>query len=260
MICGQPNYSARGEWASRSETRNNVRITRVSGLRLNKNVLTFRLLNMLSLSISVLLSELASFQKGDSVLVVTTPPVLPIITTFAALIKGAGYTVLVHDVYPEQLVATGILKSHSVITRLIDLTNRWVYKHAASIIAVGRDMRELLEKKVHGLEIPITFIPNWGETNDITPQSRETNELLRELHFEEKFVILSAGNFGRPNDLETSVSAAELLSSEEELQFLFIGDGAQRKWLRNGPPHYLTSSSCPRCREIDRMFSSTLVT
>jgi colanic acid biosynthesis glycosyl transferase WcaI len=232
VICGQPNYASRGERAARAEIRNNVNITRVSALRLDKNVLAFRLLNMLSLSLSVFLRQLASFSKGDSVLVVTTPPLLPFVTAVAALLRGSGYTLLVHDIYPEQLIATGVLKKRSIIATLIELMNRWVYKHARTIITVGRDMKELLEKKVAGLEISVTFIPNWAEVTAVMPTPREENPLLEELGLLDKFVVLSAGNFGRPNDLETILKAAALLSLDDRVQFVFIGDGARDKWLR----------------------------
>jgi len=232
VICGQPNYASRGKPAGRLDTRNNVHITRVRSLRLDKNILVFRLLNMLSLSLSVLLRQLSSFGRGDSVLVVTTPPLLPFVTAVASLIRGAGYTLLVHDVYPEQLIATGILKKSSPIVSLIDLMNRWVYKHARTIIAVGRDMKELLEKKTADLEIPVVFIPNWAEIGQIAPAPREQNKLRQQLGLQDKFVVLSAGNFGRPNDLETILAAAELLSSDRDVQFLFIGGGAKEQWLK----------------------------
>jgi colanic acid biosynthesis glycosyl transferase WcaI len=233
VICGQPNYAARGNIAPRFEARNNVNITRVRSLRLDKNRLVFRLLNMLSLSLSIFVRQLSSFGKGDSVLVVTTPPLLPFVTAGAALLRGCGYVLLVHDVYPEQLIATGILKRRSTIATLIDLMNRWVYKHARTIIAVGRDMKTLLEKKTADLEIPIVFIPNWAETHQITPAQRVQNELLIELGLRDKFVVLSGGNFGRPNDLETILAASELLVCDSLVQFLFIGNGAKEEWLRS---------------------------
>src|SRR3954468_17725832 len=61
VICGQPNYSARGERAASQEIRSNVTITRVAALRLDKNVLAFRALNMLSFSASVFLKGLSRF-------------------------------------------------------------------------------------------------------------------------------------------------------------------------------------------------------
>ena len=90
VICGQPNYSARGKIAPRRATRNQVSITRVGGMRLSKNVLLFRMLNMLGLCTSIFLKAVGRFQRGDKVLVVTTPPLLPFFTSIAALVKGAG--------------------------------------------------------------------------------------------------------------------------------------------------------------------------
>ncbi|MFL6374788.1 MAG: glycosyltransferase family 4 protein [Pyrinomonadaceae bacterium] len=232
VICGQPNYSARGQLAKKNEERNNVKIARVWGLRLDKNVIVFRLLNMLTLSLAVLIKSLTSFKSGDTVLVTTTPPVLPIVAALAALMRGGGYTILIHDVYPEELYATGILRKGSVLSTLIELVQRWSYKHASSLICVGRDMKELLEKKIGDLNVPIFFIPNWGETDEIKPEPREQNRLLKELGLEDNFVILYAGNFGRPNDLETIASAAKSLRGEQKVQFLFIGAGAREKWLR----------------------------
>jgi colanic acid biosynthesis glycosyl transferase WcaI len=233
VICAQPNYSARGSRYATRETLNDVQIRRVWSLRLDKNILLFRLLNALSLSVSAWLTAIRNFDKGDRVLVVTTPPLLPLATAAAALMRGTGYTLLVHDVYPEQLTATGILSKGSLIGAMIDLINRWVYKHTERIIVVGRDMQELLEKKTEGLDIPISNIPNWSDSAEITPKPRNENSLLKELGLKDKFVILSAGNFGRPNDLETLVDAAEILATNDRARFLFIGNGAREEWLRN---------------------------
>lgn len=251
VICGQPNYYGRGHRAAKKEERNNVAITRVAGVRLDKNVLVFRLLNMLTFCLSAFLRALAGFKSGDSVLVVTTPPLLPMVTAFAALIRGAGYTLLVHDVYPEQLFATGILQEGSLIGAAIDLANRWVYKHAKSVITVGRDMKELLEQKIDDLDIPVFFIPNWGETDDITPEAREQNQLSKELGLDDNFVLLCAGNLGRPNDLDTIVAAAKALT-DAKVRFVFIGAGAREAWLREATsnlPNVLILPPMPRRRQ-----------
>src|SRR6185437_15699692 len=89
-----------------------------------------------------------------------------------------------------------------------------------------------LEKKTADLEIPVVFIPNWAEIGQIAPAPREQNKLRQQLGLQDKFVVLSAGNFGRPNDLETILAAAELLSSDRDVQFLFIGGGAKEQWLK----------------------------
>ncbi|MBP9664965.1 MAG: glycosyltransferase family 4 protein [Pyrinomonadaceae bacterium] len=231
VITGQPKHMARGVRAPKRETHNGVDIFRAWGTTLDKNVMAFRLLNMLTIGLSVFLHSLRHFRKGDQVLVVTAPPSLPVTTALAALIKGTSYTLLVQDSYPEILVAVGSAKADSAFVRFVHYVNRWVYKHAAKIIVMGRDMNELFQKKTEGLDVPIVTIPNWADLETIEPLPRDDNALLKELGIEDKFVLLYAGNIGHPTDVETIVEAAERLRDREDIHFLFIGAGVKKKWL-----------------------------
>jgi glycosyltransferase involved in cell wall biosynthesis len=231
VLCGQPNYSARGTKAPKKEKHREVEIFRAAGTTLDKNVILFRMVNMLTLGVSVFFRALANFRKGDRVLVVTTPPNLPFLTALAALIKGAGYVLLIHDNYPEILIAAGKAKERSFFVDALNYFNRWLYKYAAKIIVCGRDMYELLSKKTRGLDIPIETIQNWAELENVKPLPRAENELLEELRIGDKFVFLYAGNMGYPNDLESLVECADKLKNDERFCFVFLGTGVKRKWL-----------------------------
>jgi colanic acid biosynthesis glycosyl transferase WcaI len=233
VICGQPNYSKRGTVAPQIERHNGVEIFRVAGTRLDKNVIPFRLMNMLTLGASVFLKAARKFQIGDQVLVVTTPPSMPFIVAIASLLKGASYTLLIHDNYPEMLVASNKTRSSSLLTRTVHYFNRWLYKHASRVIVVGRDMKELLEKKTEGLDIPIATIPNWAELETVEPLPRGDSQLLRELGLIDKFVLLYAGNMGHPNDLESIVGAAEALREDTDIHIIFLGSGIKLPWLQS---------------------------
>lgn len=138
VICGQPNYSRRGIKAAKRERHNGVDIFRVAGTTLNKNVILFRLINMLTLGVTTFFKAIASFGRGDSILVVTTPPSMPFIIASAALLRGAGYTLLIHDNYPEILIAAGKANPRGLFVQILDRLNRWLYKHCERIIVVGR--------------------------------------------------------------------------------------------------------------------------
>jgi glycosyltransferase involved in cell wall biosynthesis len=230
-ICGQPNYSARGTVAPKHEVHKGVEIFRASGTTLDKNVIPFRLLNMLTLGASVFLKALRNFKSGDRVLVVTNPPSMPFIVAIASLAKGAAYSLLVHDNYPEILIAAGKSRPDSLLAKTMAYFNRWLYKHSSKIIAVGRDMEELLKRKTAGLDVPIATIPNWAELESVTPRPRESNQLLEELGLQDKFVFLYAGNIGYPNDVESIAECADMLRDREDIHFIFLGAGAKRKWL-----------------------------
>ncbi len=231
VLCGQPNYSARGIRAPKREIHKNVEIFRAFGTTLDKNVILFRLINMLTLSLSSFFKAIFQFNKSDRVLVVTTPPSLPFIAAFASLLRGATYILLIHDNYPEILCAVGKAKTDSFLVNTLNFFNRWLYKYASKIIVVGRDMKELVSEKTSGLDIPIATIPNWAELEQVEPAPRMENKLLRELNLTDKFVFLYAGNMGYPNDLESIVWCAEKLKEDERFQFIFLGAGVKKSWL-----------------------------
>jgi len=238
VLCGQPNYSARGVRAVKREMRKGVEIFRAAGTRLNKNIVVFRLINMVTLGFSVLMRGLWRFRRGDKVLVVTTPPSMPFIVAMASLIRGASYTLLIHDSYPEVLVAVSNLQEGSIAVRTVHFMNRWLFKHTSKIIVVGRDMKKLIEKKTVGLHIPVAVIPNWAEVEDVQPLKREQNELIRELGLSEKLIVLHAGNIGHPTDVETVVECLHLLRDDERFHFVFIGSGVKKKQLETALRRY----------------------
>lgn len=233
VLCGQPKHMSRGTTAPKHEIRNGVEIYRASATTFDKNVMLFRLVNMFTIGVAMFYNSLKRFRKGDHVLVVTAPPTMPVTTAIAALLRGASYTVLIQDSYPEILIAVGSLKKNSFLVGIIDFFNRWVYKYAAKIIVMGRDMNELFRRKTAGLEVPVVTIPNWADLETIHPTARESNPLLKELGILDKFVFLYAGNIGHPTDVETIIESAEQLRDKEELYFLFIGAGAKKKWVED---------------------------
>lgn len=254
-ISGQPNYSARGTRAAKHEVRNDVEIFRVAGTTLDKNVIVFRLINMATLGISVFLTALRRFRAGDRVLVVTNPPSMPFVIALASMFRGSVYSLLIHDNYPEILIAAGKLSERSRVVRVHAFLNRWLYKHASRIIVVGRDMLELVGRKTRGLDIPITVIPNWAELETVSPSERAGKALRAELGIEDKFVILYAGNMGPPNDIESIIGAAERLLPEQHFHFVFLGAGSKKPLLvKEAAARQLTNISIldpqPRAEQI----------
>ncbi|MBS1793972.1 MAG: glycosyltransferase family 4 protein [Acidobacteria bacterium] len=231
VLCGQPNYSARGKKAPKTEVRRGVEIFRAFGTTLDKNVIVFRLINMLTLSFSIWWKALLKYRKGDRVLVVTTPPSLPFISALAALFRGAGYYLLIHDNYPEILVAAGKTTENSVPVRVLNFLNRWLYKYSSGIIVCGRDMEELVRQKTAGLDLPVWVVQNWAELETVEPLPRDRNKLLAETGLTDKLVFLYAGNMGYPNDVESLIECAERLVDDPRFAFIFLGAGVKRKWI-----------------------------
>lgn len=235
IICGQPNYAARGTRAPEREIHKAVEIFRVWGTTLDKNVLFFRLVNMLTLGVSMFFKTLAKVKKTDEIIVVSAPPSLPFVAAFAAKLCGAPYTLIIQDKYPETLTAVGVAKPNGLFIKILENANRRLYRRAKRIIVVGRDMGELVDAQFDAEnetdKTPVETIQNWASLEEIKPEPRGENALLKRLSLLDKFVFLYAGNMGHPQDLESIVRCVELLKTDERFHFLFVGAGVKRKWL-----------------------------
>lgn len=224
----------------KSEVYRSIKIYRCFSTRFNKNNIFLRLINVASFNFSILISAINLLSKNDIVLVVTNPPILPYIVLLAAKKKKAKVFILVHDVYPDLLVPVGLLSPKSLAFRFWAWLNKLLFRKANLIIAISNDMKRLISDryKSHFLEQKIFVIPNWGEVDIIRPVEKSNCRIINNLGINDKFVVQYAGNFGRPNDLETIVEAVKILKQEENIYFLFAGNGAKRKWVEEQKQKY----------------------
>lgn len=253
VICSQPTYSARGTIAPARETRLGVHIYRYWGARLDKNNLLLRLVNAATIAISLFLAASRRVSRGDCVLVVTNPPILPFLVVLAAKARGANTLLLVHDVYPEVLVASGLSDRNSVLVRAVGGLSRWLYRQVDTRIVLGRDMQRLVNARLSNPagDSTTVIIPNWGDIQAVASQDRHANRLLSELGLANKFVVQFMGNIGRTHNIDLVVEAARRLQKNSDIHFLIVGEGARRKWLEtavssDGLPNITLLPPCPR--------------
>jgi colanic acid biosynthesis glycosyl transferase WcaI len=172
-------------------------------------------------------------REGDLVMLGTNPPVLPVLASLL-LPKHTKLVYLLHDLYPEVLVAAGIIRPGGLGHRVLLRLARMPLRRADAIVPCGRDMAELVATKLpqedHGR---IRTITNWADQNEVTPRPRSESVILRDLRLDDLFVILYAGTIGRMQPISTLVEAAEELSEHQpEAHFLFLGSGGRERWLR----------------------------
>ena len=163
---------------------------------------------MLTLGAAMFFKTLQKTKKSDEIIVVSAPPSLPFLAAAAAKIRRSRYVLIIQDKYPEILIAVGKTKPDSLFIRILNRLNRWLYNNAEKIVVVGRDMKELVESQTDAKYLfrgKIVVIPNWASLEEVEPQPRESNPLLKELGLLKKFVFLYAGNMGHPQDLEMFV-------------------------------------------------------
>lgn len=252
VLCSQPTYSQRGKRSPRHEQYEGVTIYRCFSTTLNKNILPCRILNFLTVSLSLFLSALRRFKKGDKALVVTNPPLLPFFILMACRLKGAKSVLLVHDVYPEVFEIAGICSRKSVLYRFIDRLSLWLYQGMDRVVVLGRDMARVAEGKGAKPE-QIEIITNWADLSEVYPIPKEQNPVCSKFGLSDQFVVQYCGNMGRTHGLECLVGAAEALESEADVLFMLVGSGARYNWLEEFVQNQSIKNTLvlPRCSRED---------
>lgn len=228
VITGPPNYTGMMRQAPLCEEHNGVFIERCKVPSLDKNKLPLRIVRAVAVSLAIFYKASLKVRRNDVILVVTNPPSLLFLMAIICRLRRAKFFILVHDVFPENLVAASLVKPHSLTLQVLRILSKWVYQRAHKIIVIGRDMGALIQDKLGKGTDRVHVIPNWAEVNEISPQARDKNSLLHDLGLQEKFIVQFAGNLGRVQGVEYLIQAAERLK-HDGVHFLFIGDGAKKQ-------------------------------
>ncbi len=238
VLTVQPTYSARSLRVARRERVGGVNVIRCWSTRFHKDHIVGRLANSMTVTASLFLNALGRFRRGDVVLFVTNPPTVPFAMLAASRVRRAIPLLLIHDVYPQVLVATGMLRRGSLTERAMLRLNRALYARMKRVITIGRDMARLVAAATGGAA-RVVMIPNWGDVEAIRPLPRRSNPILTSLDIADKFIVQYAGNMGRTHGLEVLIEAAYALRHRTDIHFLFSGSGAKRPWLESA------AAGCP---------------
>jgi colanic acid biosynthesis glycosyl transferase WcaI len=227
VICGFPN-GVDNDLVDRYENFHGIDIYRC-GINVNlKKGLWQRLVSYASYLIHAGW-KLLLLPKKDVILGVSNPPFLSIVLMIVSVLSGSKYYFIMHDVYPEGLVAVNKLAPTSLATKLWRALNKLSYRYANKIVVLGRDMQELLMNNYAITADKIAYIPNWSLTSTEAPISFENNSLAQELQLQDKFVVQYSGNMGLWHDIDTFIQAAAQLQRNPNIKFLFIGNGIRQK-------------------------------
>lgn len=197
----------------------------VKGLKFDKKSLVSRASYELFIGSNFFKNCRQNIKKDDMVFTGTTPILLLIIIHLLKKVIGFKWVLLVHDVFPENLVPAKIIKKENLGYKLLKRVFDDVYASADRIIVIGRDMESLVYKKTK--HDNITVIPSWIDEGDITLQSKSDNSILNELDWQSgrKVVFQFFGNIGRVQGISKLMQAIKLMKRIDEAQFIFIGDG-----------------------------------
>ncbi|WP_180176264.1 MULTISPECIES: glycosyltransferase family 4 protein [unclassified Acinetobacter] len=204
----------------------------VADVNLNKKRLVQRLIFELIVSFKFLLKILFHVKKNDLVFTGTTPIFLLPVIYLCKKIKRFKWVLLVHDVFPENLVVAKVLKPSNIIYKILKYLFDKFYSYADKRIVIGKDMKNLIDHKVSKDDSII--VQSWIDHNDIKIQDKSKNEIIKKLNWEkEQPVFQFFGNIGRVQGIHNIIESLKLITPDDRPKMLFIGSGAYEQELQS---------------------------
>jgi glycosyltransferase involved in cell wall biosynthesis len=158
----------------------------------------------------------------------TSPPIFQGVTAWmVARLKRVPFLFEVRDLWPAFAIAVGVLRNPWLIRASLWL-ERFLYQHADRVIVNSPGFIEHVRKR--GAR-QIDLVPN-GADPDMFNTNSDGNNLRQQHHLEGKFLILYAGAHGISNDLGILLQAADLLNSCDDIHFILVGDGKEKRNLQ----------------------------
>ncbi len=90
-------------------------------------------------TVRIFAALLTRLRRGDVVLTVPAPFMLPYAMAAAARLKRAKSVLIMHDLYPEVLVAAGLLKPGSMLAKIMRGLNALMFRTLSAVVIIGRD-------------------------------------------------------------------------------------------------------------------------
>jgi colanic acid biosynthesis glycosyl transferase WcaI len=248
VLCGRPSYDPTerrpwklwqtehintkdsqqiGETASASFTVIRVGSTDYPRIQMNRRVLNY--LTYVKLAVCR-----ALFIPCDVIFAMTDPPFNGIVGAFLSVLKRKPLIYDIQDMYPDMAVAGSIVQP-GLLTRFWERLHRGALRRATRIIVLGDDMRaRIIAKGPKNIDPAKVFIVRSGVDTPPpdSPPLPLNPEVTRAIRGNFRFVLLHAGNLGFYGAWDTIIAAARKLENEN-IGFVFVGDGAERSRLEN---------------------------
>lgn len=225
-IASSSLYGAKGRALPAEENVDGITIRRVAPSRFGRGKTVGRIADFGAYFVR---SFAAALTEGrfDLIVVLTTPPFLVLAALLLRRLRGSRVLYWVMDVYPDVMVAEGMIAEDDALARSL----RWLHRAAIGAsdltVALGRCMRDRLAAQGAPRD-RIDVLPVWSPAEPIPPTPRNENFYRRRWNVGDRMLVMYSGNFGLAHDVETFLHAAEALKHDDRIRFAFVGAGARK--------------------------------
>ncbi|WBB52104.1 glycosyltransferase family 4 protein [Verrucosispora sp. WMMD573] len=240
VLTGVPNYPTGIVHPGYSHRRPVV--DEVAGLRVLRTPLhpshdrsaAGRALNYLTWATSSTLLGSSLLRTADVALVYSSPATAAAAALAARLRWGLPYVLMVMDLWPDSVFATGFLTrglarraAETALSRFTDLTYRW----AEHVTVPCPGLRDTLVARGVPTE-KVSVVYNWTDEKLMQPTEPDPHLRTSLGLSPDDFVVLYGGNHGPAQDLGVAITAMARLRDLTDVHLVLVGDGVSKPALR----------------------------
>lgn len=219
------NY--KNKWRQK-ETMDGIRVIRVWSYISANEGFGKRILDYVSFGVTSFLHGL--FVKTD-LIVATSPQFFTAVSgRWLSLCKRKPWVMEVRDLWPESIKAVSAMKSDNMVFSYLEWVEKRLYKSAKKIIVVTDAFRDKIASR--GIDKNKISVVKNGVLMEKFKPVEKNRQLLSQLGLEGKFIFGYLGTHGMAHKLDFIVECAAKIT-DEDIHFLFIGNGAQKENVRN---------------------------
>lgn len=229
-IASRSRYGDKGASLPARETAGGVEIHRVGRSLFGKAGIIARAIDFGVFHVAAMIKALR-VPRPDVVVCFTTPPFISLVGWVLSVVRGSRNVYWVMDVYPDVLIACGVLREKSILARLLDQVSRFCLRRADRVVVLGRCMESRIrDKGIASLSGDrLVRIGVWSDEGEIAPTPRTTNPYRVEWNVGDRLLVMYSGNFGLCHDVQTMCRAAEVLKDDDRFRFAFVGGGKRKQ-------------------------------
>ena len=229
VLTGQPSYRTETPRSPRNERVAPAVNVRRCAVFSDRRSTAIKAVNLAWFCLWVIIAGLRA-ERFDVVMAASTPPVAVAKTArWLARLRGAQFVYHKQDIYPEIVLAAGIMRAGPVSTLLRRIDSR-TDRAAARVVVLSEDMaatvraRGVAERQIVVINNFDPWLarsggPSPGPAHGVKRQDGPAGALPLNVVF--------AGNLGRFQNLEVLIDAATILIDDAAVEFHIFGDGTR---------------------------------
>ena len=186
-------------------------------------------LGHISFMFSSVLYSMNKIDKPD-VIVTSSPTFFSIFSGYwYSLRKKADFVLEIRDLWPAAMIELGVMKE-GLLTRTLEKMELFFYRKSKKLVMVTQSFKENVIER--GIDKEKVHVITNGFNQDLFYPKEKNAELIDKYNLHGKFVISYVGAHGISQNLSTILDVAKKFKTHEDVQFLFVGEGAEKDKLK----------------------------